>query len=129
MKLQVIRLKHKVVYHPEGKDAKAYSRVFTEGMVFDGPASALKAFPERLRQVSEDTPITDLDSVPINGNGGATAQAADVVKGHEVTDLNKLSAAQLQEYAEDREIDLTGLNKKADIIAAIQLATGEKKVA
>lgn len=129
MKLQVIRLKHRMTYHPTEKGARSYSRTFTEGMVFEGTASALKAFPDRLQQVSEGTPLTDLNSVPINGTGDvvAAAQAQESVKGHKVMDLNTMTVDQLHGYAEENEIDLGDATKKADIIAAIQLVLGDQK--
>jgi len=40
----------------------------------------------------------------------------------EEVDLNSLTVAQLQDYAEENEIDLEDATKKADIIAAIQLS-------
>ena len=126
MKLKVIRLKHRVIYHPEG--GKAYSRTFTEGMVFDGSPRALAAFPDRLVQVPEDTPLTDLDSVPINGTGEhVEAVQEQIVKGHKVVDLNTMTVDQLHGYAEENEIDLGDATKKADIIAAIQLVLGDQR--
>ena len=126
MKLQVLRLKHRVVYH--GDKGKAYSRTFTEGMVFEGSPRALAAFPDRLVQVADDTPLTDLDSVPINGTGEHVAAVQEqIVKDHKVVDLNKMSLDQLHDYAADNEIDLGDATKKADIIAAIQLVIGDQR--
>ena len=42
-----------------------------------------------------------------------------------MSELDKKTVAELKEHAEENGVDLTGITKKADIIAAIETATGD----
>lgn len=51
--------------------------------------------------------------------------APDAPKGDDDDSFESMTVAELKEYADENEIDLTGLSLKADIVAAIEEAEAE----
>lgn len=86
--------------------------------VFENPNS-------NAARVTNPDPNANLTGQPLRTpdvQSGQTDGGDAKVPGGEVKDFESMTIAELREYAEEHEIDLTGLTLKADIIEAIEKA-------
>lgn len=111
------KLREKVGTHREG------ASVYTAGQVLESVHNLAQLFPDKFDEVDDNTPVDEPAQTPgktVVPSTNADDEDVDTTDEDVEVELSEMSVAELKAVAKEEGIDVKGLRKKNELIAAIE---------